>query len=588
MSTYHRVPSCSSWLQFFLPYFRTLWLNNGFIRVYFSYFIPGSGNLCPDLKNMYNKFYDFSESPFNLTPDPKFLFLSPTHREALASMIYGINERKGFIALIGEVGTGKTTLIYTLLNNLSEKVKKVLIYHTTTTFEQLLKTILHELDVTIEKEDKTSLLQKLNEHLIKKLSKEETLAIIIDEAQNLPIEVMEELRMLSNLETSKSKLFQIILVGQPELEEKLSSENLRQLKQRIGIRRHIKPLSPKECKEYINHRLKLVGSSSSKVFSSNAISLIVSYSRGIPRTINILCDNSFLIGYGLSQSKIKEKTIREVIEDLKDHTKIPSPSEIIKPSPPSSRKAFSFKTLSVILLSIIALLLILTLLVNNGTFQDQKTAQVVSTQNELSTKHKEIPSSIPPTKKVSEAPIPPADAQPETKKKPVKKESPQKEITSKKSAQKKPLTPAKRSTRQVVIRKGVSLYSLALKTYLRADETFCDLILQANPAITDVRTIPDKQKITLPEITPESYIKKVSENIYQVYVGTFETFDLATLTSSKVNIPDKQLSIEPHKFSSKDTWYRLTMGNFNSKEAALKTVNLLKEQGFIHIPPSLK
>ncbi len=536
---------------------------------------------------MYNKFYNFSENPFNLTPDPKFLFLSPTHREALASMIYGINERKGFIALIGEVGTGKTTLIYTLLNNLSEKVKKVLIYHTTTTFEQLLKTILHELDLTVENEDKTSLLQKLNEYLIQKLSKEETLAIIIDEAQNLPIEVMEELRMLSNLETSKSKLLQIILVGQPELEEKFNSENLRQLKQRIGIRRHIKPLNPKECKEYINHRLNLVGSSSSKVFSSDAISLIVNFSRGIPRTINILCDNAFLIGYGLSQSKIKEKIIREVIEDLKGHTKIPSPSAIIKPPLPSSRKAFSFKALSVILLSIIVLLLVL-ILFNNGTFKDQKTALVDSTQKELSTKHKEIPSSIPPTKIVSDAPIPPADAQPETKKKPAKKESPQKEITPKKSAQKKSITPAKKSTHQVVMRKGVSLYSLALKTYLRAVGTFCDLILQANPAITDVRAIPDKQKITLPVITPESYIKKVSENIYQVYVGTFETSNLATLFSSKLSISEKQISIVPHKFSSKDTWYRLTMSNFNSKEAALKMVNLLKEQDIIHIPPAPK
>jgi hypothetical protein len=316
--------------------------------------------------------------------------------------------------------------------------------------------------------------------------------------------------------------------------------------------------------------------------------LIVNFSRGIPRTINILCDNAFLIGYGLSQSKIKEKVIREVIEDLKDHTKISSSSEIIEPPPPFFRQLSSFKTLSVILLSIIVLFLVLILLINNGTFKDQKTALVDSTQKELSTKHKKIPSSIPPTKKVSVAPIPPADAQAETKKKPAKKESPQKEITPKKSAQKISITPAKKSTHQVVMRKGMSLYSLALITYLRADETLYDLILQANPAITDVRAIPDKQKITLPVITPESYIKKVSENTYQVYVGTFETFALSTLFSSKMNIPERKISIEPHKFSSKDTWYRLTMSNFNSKEAALKMVNLLKEKDIIHIPPAPK
>jgi len=176
---------------------------------------------------MYDQFYNFSEKPFNPNPDPKFLYLTPSRREALASMIYGINERKGFIAITGEVGTGKTTLIYTLLNNLNEKVKPVIIQHTMITFEQLLKSILLKLRVPLDDEDKTSLLHKLNEYLVQGLSQEETLAIIIDEAQNLPVDTMEELRMLSNLETSKLKLVQIVVVGQPELEVKLDSEELR-------------------------------------------------------------------------------------------------------------------------------------------------------------------------------------------------------------------------------------------------------------------------------------------------------------------------------------------------------------------------
>ena len=254
---------------------------------------------------MYTQFYNFTENPFNLNPDPQFLYLSPSHREALASMIYGINERKGFISITGEVGVGKTTLIYTLLNNLNEKVKTAFIYHTTVTFEQLLEYILIDLNGSVEgKKDKTSLLHQLNHYLNKNISQDETLAIIIDEAQNLPNNVMEEFRLLSNVETSKQKLLQILLVGQPELEEKLNSNELRQLKQRISIRRTIKPLNQKERKEYINHRLNTVGSTSSEIFTSDAISLICNYSEGIPRVINVIADNALLIGYGLSKKKI--------------------------------------------------------------------------------------------------------------------------------------------------------------------------------------------------------------------------------------------------------------------------------------------
>jgi type II secretory pathway predicted ATPase ExeA len=265
---------------------------------------------------MYTQFYNFSERPFNLTPDPKFLYLTPFHREALAAMLYGINERKGFISITGEVGTGKTTLIYSFLKQSSEKVKTVFIFHSNITFEQLLENILLELGLPTLGGGKSAQLRLLNEYLIEILSRDENLAIIIDEAQNLSKEVLEELRMLSNLETPKSKLVQILLVGQPELEVKLDSEDLRQLKQRIGIRRHINPLNHEERVEYIDHRLNLVGSNTSRIFTSAAVSLICDYSKGTPRTINILCDNALLIGYGLSLKRLDADIIREVIEDM--------------------------------------------------------------------------------------------------------------------------------------------------------------------------------------------------------------------------------------------------------------------------------
>ena len=223
---------------------------------------------------MYNDFFSFAESPFNVTPDPRFLFLTDSHREALASMVYGICERKGFVSIIGEVGTGKTTLIRQLLENLhGKKVETVFLYQTIITFDQMLKEILLELDIPLGDQSKTSMIRQLNEYLIQRLARNENLALIIDEAQNLDPQVLEDLRLLSNLETNSSKLLQILLVGQPELEDKLSSPELRQLKQRITIGRKIRPLNVEESRQYIEHRLRLVGSSISKVFKPEALSL---------------------------------------------------------------------------------------------------------------------------------------------------------------------------------------------------------------------------------------------------------------------------------------------------------------------------
>ncbi len=516
---------------------------------------------------MYTQFYNLSEKPFNPNPDPKFLYLTPSHREALASMIYGINERKGFISVTGEVGTGKTTLIYTLLNNLNEKVKPVIIRHTMITFEQLLKSTLIELGVILGDEDKTSLLHKLNEYLIKELPPEGTLAIIIDEAQNLPIKTLEELRMLSNMETSKSKLLQILIVGQPELEEKLDSVELRQLKQRIGIKRQIMPLNKKECKEYIEHRLNLVGSSSSRVFTSEAVSLIRRYARGIPRTINILCDNAFLIGFGLSQKKINTKIMKEVIDDLRVRKAEDFSYGILEYLPFSSfNKVLTFKAVPVYLFSVLFLVSIL-LLTSKGFFQDRKSLKLVDTQPE------KVSYSPPATEEVSVHPILSDDSQSAIKMKVVQKK----------------LDISKESRPQtVVFKEGDSLYSMALSKYQKANETMFDLILQANPAITDVRNIHTDVKVTLPVITTESYIRKSADGTYQIHIGTFETFELATAYSNRVIYFEKQFIIEPHEFSSKDTWYRLIVGNFESKDEVFKVASFLEEQDIIYVSPKLQ
>lgn len=320
---------------------------------------------------MYTRFYEFSEKPFNVTPDPRFLYQTGSHKESLASMIYGIKERKGFISIIGEVGTGKTTLIYTLLKQLEGKVNTVFLFHTTITFDQLLKHILLELEIPVAGEEKTGLLRLLHEYLIQKSSQDENLALVIDEAQNLSKEVLEELRMLSNLETPHLKLLQIVLVGQPELDVKLNSEDLRQLKQRIGIRCQIMPLSREECREYIDHRLKLVGSSGPKIFTKEAIALISDYAKGIPRTINILCDNALLTGYSLLRKKIDVTIIQEVIRDMEGS--ISEKPGALKPSPATVSRLWprqlSFLSSNTPLFILSLFCLVLLFLFGRGYFQ---------------------------------------------------------------------------------------------------------------------------------------------------------------------------------------------------------------------------
>jgi len=265
---------------------------------------------------MYEKFYEFSEKPFNTTPDSKFFFPSVKHTEALNSLIYSINERKGFVVITGEIGAGKTTVCRTLLNKLEINTRVATITNTHLTCKELIAQILEELEVDYKPGTKQKLLSQLNHHLIKQLANDINVVVIIDEAQNLSTKVLEEVRMLSNLETEKEKLIQIILVGQPQLKAKLQHIRLEQFKQRIAVYYHIPSLSRDEIQDYIFHRIKLVSSNGYyDIFSPRAIDLIYEHSKGIPRVVNIICDSALLSGYVYDSKKITEKIICEVIKE---------------------------------------------------------------------------------------------------------------------------------------------------------------------------------------------------------------------------------------------------------------------------------
>lgn len=265
---------------------------------------------------MYRQFFGLKEKPFNVTSDPNFLFLSRVHKEAFSHLIYGIKERKGFLEITGEIGAGKTTLCRALINQLDINTKSAFIFNSTLPELQLFQMILEDFGLLVERRTKSAMLKQFNNFLLDELSKENNVVLIIDEAQNLKSSVLEELRILSNLETEKEKLFQLILVGQPELREKLNTPSLRQLKQRISVRFHITPLERDEVGEYINHRLHVAGSDGNICFSDDALKIIYKYSGGIPRIINMTCDKALLSAYVMETKYIDSALIEKGIQEM--------------------------------------------------------------------------------------------------------------------------------------------------------------------------------------------------------------------------------------------------------------------------------
>ena len=270
------------------------------------------------MEALYQQYFGFKEAPFNISPDPSFLYLSASHREGLAQLSYGIRGRKGFIVLTGEVGTGKTTLIRTLLNELGASTHTALIFNTVVSPKDLMRYVCEEfglVDIKQATQDIHDYVVLLNEFLLATYQQGENCALIIDEAQNLSADVLESVRLLSNFETSKDKLLQILMVGQPELAERLNSPELRQLKQRVTLRYRLRNLSLAESSEYIKNRLQIARGNSG-LFSHKAVETIYLYARGIPRIINVLCDNALLTAYALGRREVDASIIREVAEDL--------------------------------------------------------------------------------------------------------------------------------------------------------------------------------------------------------------------------------------------------------------------------------
>ena len=279
---------------------------------------------------MYEKFYGFTDKPFNMTPDSKFFYASPKHEEALNCVLLAVSQRSGFVVVTGEIGSGKTTVCRAFINKLDTTTKIALILNTHLGKKELLTSILEDLGIEYKSNSKTHLLSALNKYLVKQAENDVNVVLIIDEAQNLTPSVLEEVRMLSNFETEKEKLIQIVLIGQPELRKKLLLPKLEQFRQRIVLNYHIEPLSYQEAIGYIKHRLVKAGNENADIFTQGAIDEIYKFSKGVPRLINLACNNALISGVVYGTKIITDDIAQEATGELM-HKEEPEWEKLLKP-----------------------------------------------------------------------------------------------------------------------------------------------------------------------------------------------------------------------------------------------------------------
>jgi len=267
---------------------------------------------------MYQNFFGLRESPFNVNPDPRYLYMTRQAQEALACLTYGIRTRKGFIVLTGEVGTGKTTLLNRLLDWLrNDHVATAFIFNSRLSVPQVFDFIMADFGIACESREKSQVLMRLNQWLLDRYKAGETAVLIIDEAQNLSANVLEEIRLLTNLETSTEKLLQIVLAGQPELEQKLSCPELRQLRQRVTLQSRTLPLTLEETVGYINERLRIAGATDTGIFSAEAIQAVHHFARGIPRVTNLLCEHALISAFVDQERPVLRETVERVAQEFR-------------------------------------------------------------------------------------------------------------------------------------------------------------------------------------------------------------------------------------------------------------------------------
>lgn len=539
---------------------------------------------------MYHEHFGLHESPFALTPDPRYLFMSDAHKEALASMIYGVQERKGFVLILGEVGTGKTTLIRHLLGHFGDDIRTVYIFNTLVTFDELLRATLRELELPCPSRQRVDMIETLNEYLIQETAAGRFVVLIIDEAQHLSPEVLEDLRMLSNLETARSKLLQIILVGQPELGQKLARPGLRQLRQRIGLVAELGPLGFAETVRYVNHRLEVAGLSSGRLFTQAALRRIHAASGGIPRLVNVLCDKALLLAYGDGARQVRRRIVRQVARDWTVFGRAPGTSEPVQKRLGRRRPAWSWgrvaaATAMVVLGVPLAVLGarqmpgMLAGVTPPAAVGPVRSPAPAANLAPASRPAPGAPVTAPAPRSAPVAAVPAPGALPAPAVEVSRTSAPAPDLSSERRRaldtgraavdEPRPAVLAPRM-RGAVVRPGDTLGALVQDAYGRADFTLIDHVRMANPWITDVNLIEIGRRIVFPTFEPAQMVHRQGAAAYVVHVATISLAGTRTLDRlrSTAAAQRRKVYVVPVRFTTDFEVYRVLIGDFEDQAQA--------------------
>jgi len=517
---------------------------------------------------MYTEFYNLKEKPFTLSPSSRFLYLGEVHKEALALLTYGVAERKGFTLLTGEVGTGKTTMIHALLTNLGKNIQYVHLSNpllSTNEFLNYVASSVFENNVVFK--SKTAFLIEFEKFLKKCLQHQKNFILIIDEAHKLSFELLEEIRLLSNMETADEKLINIFLAGQPELNEKLSQPQCRALLQRINTRYHIFPLDKQSTHEYILKRFEMAGAKNKhKILTKNVIDAIYKYSEGYPRMINILADNVLLLGYARGIRKIQPPMVRECYEDLRLEVALPKAlsSELQGHEVENQRvhrKNQKWKWAAV-------LIFLAAISVAAITWHDEVrfsvSADTIADERKLAKENisKEIEIL---TEMHSGDPI-------------------QGQTSSNENTNKKPIGQAAITTAEtdmiehpehkedgnpqetvVMVKEGETLMALAINAYGQANEGIMNLIQEYNPEIRDKNRIAVGQEIVLPQLSTSDSEQR---STFTVHIASCKPFETARKLFLNLLEQGHEAYIIPVNSTQKGKFFRISLGNFESPQEA--------------------
>ncbi len=506
---------------------------------------------------MYKQYFGFVESPFSITPDPNFFYNNSVYAEALANLRYGIEAKRGFIAVTGEVGTGKTTLLRKLMRELRNSIHFAFIYNTELTFNELLRVILTDLGLSPDGKDRLAMIDELNAYLLEQLEQGGIVCLLIDEVQNLSDESLEGLRLLSNLETDREKLLQIVLMGQPELNARLDQPNLRQVKQRIAIQCEPAPISGKEVAAYINFRLQTAGCERQDIFSKEAVRKIAFYSKGIPRLINVMCDNALVIAYAASQKFISGDVIEEVAHDLRlgpetQHTQSREPlngatadGKAIKLAGQASDGGHQhYKTL----LSSVG---VPALLVVSGFLA---AVSLIGTGSVFSTLRR----SIDFFKSDVHEPL-------LLRNPPLGKTLPDRGIAEVKIREQASRESEMNVTNdRLIIQYGSTIYEIAADHYGSNVATGMDLIKEVNPDIRDLNWVAAGQELLLPRLRPENLLRQHADGSYSLIISSFLSRSEADTSARRISREGYRFTITPRRVSNDLVLHRLEIEGLKS------------------------